>query len=279
MKNIAKKHLHIRPRFDVRFRAIAARWTARTDLLREERFLVAAVHESKQRRGHPVKDPYALRAAFFKLALNEKSALHFLDSVGVWSATDGDTERGSDGRLRSGRATVGLNESQIVGAYGHRWFNARASIESVGSLQQSQQHWRELMQPSKLRRAFDKPPAADAPPHRKDLFAFERSYMNTLPVHLEWEGKRATAVIQPCTFEELLIALAWVDAITDAPLKKCRYCRNPYTFGKTFYCDEQCSRNARQKQWRDGLPQNNQEKSASSQNGKHSHPATKKGLR
>jgi hypothetical protein len=121
--------------------------------------------------------------------------------------------------------------------------NGRASIETLKSLQEEQKHWRELRRShAKLRAAFAGGPSVGSAPYLKDKFAIESRFGNTLPVHLEWRGKHPHAVIQPVTGRELLIALAWLDLVTEAEGKICQNpkCRIEYTLGGRKFCSWQC---------------------------------------
>jgi hypothetical protein len=229
---------------ELRFLEIPTRWTVRVDKRSGERCLVPAVNQHPERRFARVAEPEEIRKQFFRLKFDEQSALDFLNGVGVWSAIDDPNQHeGPNGCLLSGNASVGLREMVLLGSFGHRWFNGRASIETVESLKQEQVHWRNLLRNrTKLKAAFGPGPSADSRPYDKDRFALESKFGNTLEVHLEWRGKVPYFVIQPVTGRELLIALAWMDLVTGA---QCKVCQNPkcgieYSLGGRKFCSWQC---------------------------------------
>jgi hypothetical protein len=244
MKNISKKHTPFSLPIELRFLTIPTRWTVRDEKLSGERCLVPAVDQGVDRRLSRIIDPEDIRKQFFRMAVDEQSALDFLNGVGVWSAIeDAHQPDGPDGMLLSGNIPVGTPDMRLFGAFGHRWINGRASIETVESLLAEQEHWRGLKRSrTKLRAAFMPSPGGSATPHAKAMFALENAFGNTLQVHLEWRGKHPHAVIQPVTCRELLIALAWIDLVTGA---ECKVCQNPkcgieYTRGGSKFCTWQC---------------------------------------
>ncbi len=169
------------------------------------------------------------------------------EEVGVWSATELEPGIGAND------ADLILNGLRLLGGFGHRHLNHWASIETIESLRQEQKYWRELRRNRrKLREAFGPGPNNDSAPGYKELFALETKFGNTLPVHLEWQGKHARAIIQPVTGRELLTALAWIDLVTGA---ECKVCQNPncgieYTYGGYKYCSPQCEHANTVRAWR-----------------------------
>jgi hypothetical protein len=239
MKKVTPNHTRFNIPIELRFEAIRTSWTPREEKMSGEWCLVPAVSQRVERRLSPITDPEDIRKQFFRMKIDEKSALDFLNGVGVWSAV-ADTElvNGPNGSLLSGNVPV---EMRLSGAFGHRWLNGRASIETVESLQMEQEHWRELRRNRrKLREAFAPGPARDSAPHLKDKFAIESRFGNTLEVHLGWRGKHPHAIIQPVTGRELLIALAWIDLVTEAECRVCQKCDEPYTRGGSKFCSRQC---------------------------------------
>jgi hypothetical protein len=244
MGNIASKHTHFTLPIDLQFSAVPTRWTAREEKLSGERCLVPAVSQHVERRLSRIADPEDIRKQLFRMEIEEKSALDFLNGVGVWSAIgDAALVNGPNGSLLSGNVPVGIQEMRLSGAFGHRWLDSFASIETIESLRREREHWRELKRNRrKLRAAFAPGPARDSAPYLKDRFALESRFGNTLQVHLEWRSKHPRAVIQPVTGRELLIALAWIDLVTGA---ECRVCQNEkcgveYTRGGRKFCSWQC---------------------------------------
>jgi hypothetical protein len=186
------------------------------------------------------------------MKIDEKSALDFLNGVGVWSAIgDAALVDGPNGCLLSGNVTVGFREMRLSGAFGHRWLEGMASIETIESLGREREHWRELKRNRrKLRASFAPGPARNGAPYLKDRFAIESQFGNTLQVHLEWQGKHPRAIIQPVTGRELLIALAWIDLVTDAPVKVCHKCGEPYSYGGSKFCTRLCEHANTVRTWR-----------------------------
>jgi hypothetical protein len=209
-----------------------------------EPHLVPMVNQHIERRLAHIEDAEEIRKQFFRMKLDETSALNFLNGVGVWSAIeDHQVTTRSDGTLRSGNASVGIKEMLLMGAFGHRYFAGRALPVTVEELGREQNYWRSLKRsPAKLRTAFGPSPSGDSAPHIKDTFAINSRFGNTLQVHLEWKGKHPRAIIQPITGRELLIALAWIDLVTDADCKVCHNhkCGIEYTRGGRKFCTWQC---------------------------------------
>jgi len=158
-----------------------------------------------------------------------------------------------------------LNGMRLLGGFGHRYLNHWASIEGVDELRQEQKHWRELCRNRrKLREIFGPGPSGDDVPGHKEFFAVESQFGNTLPVHLEWHGKHARAIIQPLTGREILIALAWVDLVSGAECKVCqnRNCGIEYTYGGRKFCSPQCEHANTVRTWRINKKLREQEEAA-----------------
>ncbi len=200
------------------------------------------VSQHTERKPARIVNPDEIRKRFFKLKHDEDSALNFLNEVGVWSAVEDQHLRTwSDGTLRSGNTSVGINEMLLVGGFGYRYLVGRALPVTVERLRQEQEHWRALLRnPAKLRAEFRPPPLSREWSLVRDRFAIHSRSGNTLQVHLEWKGKHPRAVIQPITGRELLTALAWIDLVTGVEFKICQKCRVEYTRGGRKFCTWQC---------------------------------------
>src|ERR1039458_7809381 len=241
MEDIHMKHTHLVIRVALRFLGIQTRWVPRDEDGR--RYLVPLVTQRLDRKNEIVTDPGEVRQRFFKMKDSESSALEFLNSVGAWSIEESsDIAVWSDGTLRKGRVVVGEKGSYVAGAFGHRFIqNGRALPWDVKSLCRRRDRWRDLMLNNfaKFRKMFA--PLSDSSLEGRYIFAVNTKWFgNSLPVHLEWQGKYARAVIQPITGEELLMALAWLDVVTGAKVKVCEKCKNEYTRGGRKFCTWQC---------------------------------------
>jgi hypothetical protein len=250
MKNVSKKPAHFSLPIELRFLGIPTRWVPRDEDGR--RYLIPLVNQRLERKNERIADPQGVRKRFFKMKNNEKSALDFLNSVGVWSAEESrDIAVFSDGTLRiaSGNVVVGEKDSYLAGAFGHRFIQSgRAQPWDVESLCRQRDKWRGVMlsehrkrtESAKLRKAFE-PPSGNTV-EEQYIFAVNSKLKNTLEVHLEWQRGHAIAVIQPITGEELMKALAWIDLVNDAEVKVCRNpkCGIEYTGGGSRFCDALC---------------------------------------
>lgn len=230
MKTVPKKHTHFSLPIEVRFQAIPTTWAAGENS-DGQRVLFPAVSQSKKRRLAPVEEPEEIRKRFFKMGDDEKSALEFLNSVGVWYAVNdmrGGLEEVSDPRILAMR---------FQGTFGSTYFNGRAMVVTPEYLAGERDYWRGLLLDrslSKLRAAFD--------PKSPDMHAMFATMCNTLQVHMEWRDGHPHAVIQPITGTELLTALAWIDLVWKREGKTCKKCGNPYTKGGSRFCDALCER-------------------------------------
>jgi hypothetical protein len=245
METYYKKPIHDPPRFSIavelRFLGIQTRWVTREE--DGKRYLVPLVNQMLERRNERIADPDDIRRRFFKMKNDEKSAVEFLNSVGVWSVEEGNITVWSDGTLRNGRVVVGEKGSYLVGAFGHRFIQSgRALPWDLESLCRQRDRWRSTMHNNsvKLRKLFR--PLLGGSLEEAYIFATNAKFGNTLPVHLEWQGKHARAVIQPITCEELLKALAWRDLVTAAKVKVCQNvnCAIEYTKGGSKFCTKEC---------------------------------------
>ena len=226
---------------ELRFVGIQTHWIAREQ--GGKRYLVPLVNQRLGRKNAGIADPDEIRNRFFKMKNDEQSALDFLNGVGVWSAEeDPYITPWSDGTLRKGGVEVGVKDSLLVGAFGHRYFRGRATEIRLEGLCHERDRWRSLMRgnTAKLRKLFW--PLSGDSVEEKYIFAANTQFGNTLPVHLEWQPKSdcPRAVIQPMTGEELLIALAWIDLVTEAEFKVCAKCGTEYTRGGRKFCTLQC---------------------------------------
>jgi hypothetical protein len=246
MGNVPKIHTHFSLPIELRFRAIPTRWRQSINPASGERDLVPAVNQHVERKLACVEEPEEIRKQFFRMDIDEESAIKFLNGVGVWSfVEDLHVNVKPDGSLLSGNLPVGFREMEVKGAFGHRWLMGRALIQTVEMLQAEQAHWRELLRNrKKLRAEFGPAPPSSSAPYIKEGFALESQFGNTITVHLEWRGKRSYAVIQPVTGRELLMALAWIDLVTGAVVKVCGNpnCKTEYTHGGTKFCSLRCER-------------------------------------
>jgi hypothetical protein len=231
METIHTKHIHFPVAIELRCLGIPTSWTVREEKISGERVLFPSVSQNVERRLARIDTPDEIRTQFLKLKLDETSALEFLNGVGVWSAVEN-----MDGG-------TGLEETYMIGAFGHRHLIGRALPVELGWLWRQQERWRGLLRnKAKLRAEFGVPPSRDSRPIDKDVFALNARFGNTLPVHLEWLGKHPRAIVQPITGEEILIALAWLDVVTGAEFKVCQKCGVAYTRGGRQYCTLQCQR-------------------------------------
>lgn len=243
MENTHVKHTHFQIQIELRFLGIPTRWAPFEDTMQAERLLLPAVSQDIEPRLTRFSDPREIRTQFLKMEHDEISALSFLDSVGVWSAIeDRHVAVRSDGTLVSGDDSVGRREMLLMGSFGHRDFIGRALPLILEELWAEQEQWRRLLRnPAKLKARFLPPPSGDrARPGDKYFFGLNTKYENTLPVHLEWQGKHPRAVVQPITGRELLIALAWIDVVSGAEFKVCQKCGTEYTWGGRKFCTWQC---------------------------------------
>ena len=232
MQTTSLQHTHFTLPIELQFRAIPTTWTAGENS-DHERVLFPGVSQKSERQLARIADPEDIRKEFFKTNLDERSALDFLNGVGVWSAVEDwrEWQKTTNPRTRAMR---------LQGAFGHRQFRGRAVVATVQSLQDAQKYWRELRRSrTKLRAAFSSPPV-DVSQVAKEWFAMMSAFGNTLPVHLEWRGKHPHAVIQPITGMELLTALAWIDLVTGAECKVCQKCGIEYSRGGRKFCSWQC---------------------------------------
>jgi len=235
MQTISSKHTQFSVPIELQFRGIPTTWTAGENS-DNERVLFPAVSQNEKKRLPRVDDPEEIRKQFFKTEFDERSALEFLNAVGIWFAVEDwrDWQRTRDPRIKSMR---------VRAVSGHREFNGRAVVATVESLQHEQKYWRELLNNRrKLRAAFGPPPSAEVSQGKKEWFAMMSHFGNTMPVHLEWRGKHPHAVIQAITGRELLVALAWIDLVMGA---ECKVCQNPncgieYSRGGRKFCSWQC---------------------------------------
>jgi len=238
METIHTKHIHFPIAVELRFLGIPTRWVPREERISGEREMVPMVSQHIGRRFARIGDPDEIRKRFFKLKHDEDSALSFLNEVGVWSAVeDHHLTAWTDGTLRSGNVSVGINEMLLLGAFGYRYFAGRALPVTVERLWTEKEHWRGLLRnPAKLRAEF-RPPLLSG---ELDMFAINSRFGNTLQVHLECKNKHPRAIIQPITGRELLIALAWIDLVTGAEFKICQKCGIEYTRGGRKFCSWHC---------------------------------------
>jgi hypothetical protein len=185
---------------------------------------------------------------------DEESALEFLNSVGVFSAEESDhISVWPDGKLRKGEVIVGDKESYLTGSFGHRFIqDGRAHPWELESLCRKRDKWRDLMRSSsmKLRKMFG--PFSGSSVEEAWSFAAESRFRNTLPIHLEWQGRHPLAVIQPITVEELLKALTWIDLTTGATVRVCANvnCGIEYTRGGSKFCTRLCEHATAVRTWR-----------------------------
>jgi len=232
MATTSLKHTHNLP-VELQFRGIPTTWTAGENS-DNQRVLFPSVSQNDKKRLPPIDDPEDIRKQFFRAEFDERSALEFLNTVGVWFAVEDwrDWEKTTNRRTKSMR---------VRATSGHRHFNGRAVVATVESLQHEQKYWRELRRNrNKLRAAFSPPPSGDGSQVKKEWFAVMSRYGNTLPVHLEWRGKHPHAVIEAITGRELLTALAWIDLVTGAECKVCQKCGTEYSRGGRKFCSWQC---------------------------------------
>lgn len=224
------KHIQFQIGVELRFMGIPTRWTVRHDEMHDEQVLFPSVNQRIGRGLAPIRDPWEIRNQFLKMKPDEKSAVDFLNQVGVWDA-DADPLAVRGERL-------------IAGAFGHRYFMGYARPTTVEELCQEQKRWSALRQSlAKLRAEFGPPPSSGtARPVDQYAFALQSHFQNTLSVHLELKGKYPRAVIQPITGRELLTALAWLDIVRDAKVKVCanRNCGIEYTVGGRKFCEPKC---------------------------------------
>jgi hypothetical protein len=236
MKTVTKKRIQINVPIEVQFRAVPTRWAVREELSSGERVFIPEVNQHVERKMFRANDPEEIRKKFFKMEINEQSAAEFLNEVGVWAATI------KKPAINNPKILKGM---RLFGAFGHRLLDGWATPETVDSLRQEQKFWRELRRHrAKLRAYFAPLSDESATPHGGFMFALERAFGNTLPIHLEWQGRHPRAAIQPVTGREALAALAWVDLVSGAECKICQNlnCGIEYTYGGSKFCSVQCER-------------------------------------
>lgn len=252
MKNASKNHLRISTPIELQFRAIPTSWAirpARTGAGEVSKIYVPTVNQRIERKLSPVTNPDEIRRRFFRLKFDEGSIRAFLEEVGVWSTTEEPPVLGYDDRENI------MQGLRLFGAFGHRALNEWAAIEDADFLRQEQKHWKSLCSKNNqgaLREFFRKMPSGDIPPFIKDRFAWDSKFGNTLPVHLEWQGRHARAVVQPLTGRELMIALAWLDLVTGAEVRVCQNvnCGIEYARGGYKFCGLECERATSMRVWR-----------------------------
>ncbi len=236
MATVSLNHTHFNVPIDLQFFAIPTHWSTRREGLRNEDQFIPAVNQHIERKLARVSDPEDIRKKFFRMELDGESTSCFLNNeIGVWSMLEEPPE------ISATDSTEILSGMRLLGGFGHRYLNHWASIESVAGLREEQKRWRELCRNRrKLRETLGPAPSTESSPGHKSVFALLSQFGNTLPVHLEWRGKHAHAVIQPVTGRELLIALAWIDLVTGAECKVCQRCGIEYSWGGRKFCNWQC---------------------------------------
>lgn len=186
-----------------------------------------------------IEGPLELRnelLRMFHTDWNEGAVLSFLERVGAWKLYDSQ-ERGPDKRTFVSNVT--FRHRQVLGG--------RVPEVSMSDLQAEVKHWHRLLDslhsPVKVQKVFKQPPPATARPHDHFSFAMEASFVNTLPVSLEWERGNPYAVIETITGWELMVAAAWSDAVSHAKKQVCARsgCTTPFTWPrKKKYCRWEC---------------------------------------
>ena len=112
---------------ELQFKGIHTTWTPGENS-DNERVLFPAVSQKSEIKFARIAYLEDTRKEFFKIdELDEKSALDFLNGVGVWSAVEDprDWQQTDSPRVRAMR---------IQGAFGHRQFRGRAMVATVESL-------------------------------------------------------------------------------------------------------------------------------------------------
>jgi hypothetical protein len=228
MPTIDINHIHFQIGIELRFLGIPTRWMVRHDEMHDEQVLFPKVNQRIGRGLASIRDPWDIRNQFLKMKPDDKSALEFLNQVGVWEADED--------------PLAVRGERLIAGPFGHRYFMGYARPITTEELSRQRDRWQSLMSsPTKLRAEFGPPPAGKVPADQ-DAFALQSYFQNTLSVHLELKGKYPRAVIQPITGVELLRALAWLDVVRGAKFKVCanRNCAIEYTVGGRKFCEPKC---------------------------------------
>jgi hypothetical protein len=218
---------------EVRFLRIPTRWTVRKSAISGAWMLVPEVNQEMERKLTPIDDAWELRNQFFRMKHDEKTALDFLNHVGVWSA------------VADPHASASAGGMLLSGHFGHRHFFGRALPLTLEGLWRDKEHWKTLLRPEnevQLRAEFGTPPPEDAPPFEKSSFASKARFQNTLPLHLEWHRKGPRAVIQPITGSELLVATTQVDIVSGAARQICQRqdCGSPFSGRRRKYCGWYC---------------------------------------
>ncbi len=222
---------------EVRFLRVPTEWTA-TTLTRGNRTGPGAVPAVSRTVAYkPVElDGWEWRGKFFRLRLGDESAaLSFLTEVGIWDAQQD---------LLSSEGTAG--RSLLSGPYGGRYLSGRAAPVLLDDFWREQTRWRtDLLHPAKLKAQFGSPPGSGARPHDQLHFAVSSTYLNALPLRIEWRGQHPIAVIETITGRELLIATTHLDLLRGAKFKVCRRpdCAIPFsveTRHKRKYCSWYC---------------------------------------
>jgi hypothetical protein len=181
-------------------------------------------------------DGWGLRRRFLRLKRGDrKAALQFLRGVGVWRA-----EPDPKASLKEGNKLVS-------GAFGARAFNGRAVSVPLDDLWRGQQGWlKALRDPRALKKRLGPPPGPAAKRGERFAYGLKTATSNELPMHIEWRGGGAVAVVETITGMEMLVATTHLDLLRDSDFQSCARpdCGIPFarrSGHNQIYCSIECA--------------------------------------
>jgi hypothetical protein len=181
-------------------------------------------------------DGWGLRRRFLRLKRGDrKAALQFLHGVGVWRA-----EPDPKASLKEGNKLVS-------GAFSGRAFNGRAVSVPLDDLWRVQQGWiKALRDPRALKKRLGLPPGPGAKSGERLAYGLKTATSNELPMHIEWRGGGAFAVIETITGMEMLIATTHLDLLRHADFEGCARADCGIPFARRsghnqIYCSTECA--------------------------------------